>query len=85
MVILLGIENKLQIKILYVQKIALCGSQVSSAAPFQYISLASSLYKLSSLSFKFDCLCGLAVRVHGYTTEMYCASCEVRTEFIYVM
>jgi hypothetical protein len=20
-----------------------------------------------------------------YTTEMYCASCEVRTEFIYVM
>jgi hypothetical protein len=24
------------------------------------------------------------VRVSGYTTEMYCASCEVRTEFIYV-
>jgi hypothetical protein len=23
------------------------------------------------------------VRVPGYTTEMYCASCEVRTEFIY--
>jgi hypothetical protein len=22
------------------------------------------------------------VRAHGYTTEMYCASCEVRTEFI---
>jgi hypothetical protein len=21
----------------------------------------------------------------GHTTEMYCASCEVRTEFIYVM
>jgi hypothetical protein len=21
----------------------------------------------------------------GYTTEMYCVSCEVRTEFIYVM
>jgi hypothetical protein len=31
------------------------------------------------------CLCALAVRVTGYTTEMYCASCEVRTEFIYVM
>jgi hypothetical protein len=30
-------------------------------------------------------LCGLVVRVLGYTTEMYCASCEVRTEFIYVM
>jgi hypothetical protein len=32
-----------------------------------------------------DRLCGLMVRVPGYTTEMYCASCEVRTEFIYVM
>jgi hypothetical protein len=30
-------------------------------------------------------LCGLVVRVPGYITEMYCASCEVRTEFIYVM
>jgi hypothetical protein len=34
---------------------------------------------------KSDRLCGLVVRVPGYTTEMYCASCEVRTEFIYVM
>jgi hypothetical protein len=25
------------------------------------------------------------VRVPGYTTEMYCVSSEVRTEFIYVM
>jgi hypothetical protein len=25
------------------------------------------------------------IRVSGYTTEMYCVSCEVRTEFIYVM
>jgi hypothetical protein len=33
----------------------------------------------------FDRLCGLVVRVPGYTTEMYCASCEVRTGFIYVM
>jgi hypothetical protein len=32
-----------------------------------------------------DRLCGLVVRVPGYTTEMYCASCEVRTEFIYIM
>jgi hypothetical protein len=32
-----------------------------------------------------DRLCGLVVRVLGYRTEMYCASCEVRTEFIYVM
>jgi hypothetical protein len=32
-----------------------------------------------------DRVCGLVVRVPGYTTEMYCDSCEVRTEFIYVM
>jgi hypothetical protein len=30
-------------------------------------------------------LCGLAVRVPVYRTEMYCVSCEVRTEFIYIM
>jgi hypothetical protein len=29
-----------------------------------------------------DRLCGLVVRVRGYWTEMYCVSCEVRTEFI---
>jgi hypothetical protein len=29
-------------------------------------------------------LCGVVVRVPAYRTEMYCASCEVRTEFIYV-
>jgi hypothetical protein len=28
---------------------------------------------------------GLVVRVPGYRWEMYCVSCEVRTEFIYVM
>jgi hypothetical protein len=27
----------------------------------------------------------VGTRVPGYTAEMYCASCEVRTEFIYVM
>jgi hypothetical protein len=32
-----------------------------------------------------DSLCGLAVRVPGYRTEMYCDYCEARTEFIYVM
>jgi hypothetical protein len=29
-------------------------------------------------------LCGLVVGVPGYRTDMYCVSCEVRTEFIYV-
>jgi hypothetical protein len=32
-----------------------------------------------------DRLCGLVARVPGYIREIYCASCEVRTEFIYVM
>jgi hypothetical protein len=33
---------------------------------------------------KVDRLCGLVVRVLGCTTEMYCVSCEVRTEFIHL-
>jgi hypothetical protein len=32
-----------------------------------------------------DRLCGLGVRVPGYRTEMYCDSCKVRTEFMYIM
>jgi hypothetical protein len=46
-------------------------------------------YKNAALSFyTFSCLdrlCGLVVRVPGYRTEIYCVSCEVRTEFIYVV
>jgi hypothetical protein len=34
---------------------------------------------------KVDRLYGLVVRVPVHRTEMYCASCEVRTEFMYVM
>jgi hypothetical protein len=34
---------------------------------------------------KVDRLCGLVVRVPGYTTEMYCVSCKVRTEIINVL
>jgi hypothetical protein len=34
---------------------------------------------------KVDRLCGLVVRVPGYKTEMYCVSCEVQIEFIYVV
>jgi hypothetical protein len=33
---------------------------------------------------KVDRLCGLVVRVPGYRSEMYCVSCEIRTEFIYI-
>jgi hypothetical protein len=34
---------------------------------------------------KGDRLCGLVVRVPGCRMEIYCVSCEVQTEFIYVM
>jgi hypothetical protein len=38
---------------------------------------------------KVDCLCGVVVRVPGYRTDIYiyiyCVTCEIRTEFIYVM
>jgi hypothetical protein len=30
-----------------------------------------------------DRLCGPVVRVPGYRSDMYCVSCEVRTEFMY--
>jgi hypothetical protein len=42
-------------------------------------------YNLEVCWFIHDRLCGLEVRVPGHTTEMYCASCEVQTQFIYVM
>jgi hypothetical protein len=38
-----------------------------------------------SRNYELDRLCGLVVRVPGYTMELYCGSCDVRTEFIYVM
>jgi hypothetical protein len=31
---------------------------------------------------KVEHLCSLVVRVPGYRVEMYCDSCDVRTEFI---
>jgi hypothetical protein len=40
-----------------------------------FLQISSEVYRL----------CGLVVRVPDYRTEMYCASCRVRTEFIYVM
>jgi hypothetical protein len=42
-------------------------------------------HKLDQEYTAMDRLCGLVVRVPVYTTEIYCVSCEVRTEFIYVM
>jgi hypothetical protein len=40
---------------------------------------------VSCKSLQWDLLCGLVVRVPSYRSEMYCVSCEVRTEFMYVM
>jgi hypothetical protein len=40
---------------------------------------------VSPSCFNTELLCGLVVRVPGCRTEMYCASCEVQTEFVYVM
>jgi hypothetical protein len=34
------------------------------------------------LIFRSDRLCGLVVRFPGYRTEMYCASCKVRTGYV---
>jgi thioredoxin-related protein len=34
---------------------------------------------------RMNTLCSLVVRVPGYRTEMYCVSCEVRTELICAM
>jgi hypothetical protein len=35
--------------------------------------------------FSVDRICGVAVRVPGCRTEMYCDACEVQTVFIHVM
>jgi hypothetical protein len=54
--------------------------------PFECISLAhvgsTDIILRNTIC---DRLCGLVIRVPGYRAEMYCVSCEVRTEFIYVM
>jgi hypothetical protein len=55
---------------------------------FHFLWLQSRVRMMTTLTKKLeihDRLCGLVVRVPGYWTEMYCVSCEVRTEFIYVM
>jgi hypothetical protein len=58
--------------------LSLLGGESASAA-----ELYTQCY--SPVSQEVHHLCGLVVRVPGYTTEMYCDSCEVRTEFIYAM
>jgi hypothetical protein len=48
----------------------------------EYDAIVNSLNFLCKSA---DRLCGLVARVPGYRTEMYCVSCEVQTELIYVM
>jgi hypothetical protein len=59
-----------------------CGSRAGDQECRRPFAL---MYKISKLLVNLDRLCGLVVRVPGCTMEMYCVSCEVRTEFIYVM
>jgi hypothetical protein len=52
------------------------------------LKLVPVLYNLHTLILLNDLLCGLVVKIsllQGYRTEKYCVSCEVQTEFIYVM
>jgi hypothetical protein len=49
-----------------------------------YMKIAGSFIRFNFVldMINHDRPCGLVIRVPGYTTEMYCDSCEVRTEFI---
>jgi hypothetical protein len=53
------------------------------------VSLHSLIFSCRLIEFRsfsgHSATCDLVVSVPGYTTEKYCASCEVRTECIYVM
>jgi hypothetical protein len=46
------------------------------------LKLTDSSIRIHDVVHNFDRLCGLVVRVPGCRMHMYCASCEVRTEFI---
>jgi hypothetical protein len=72
----------------HVQAVVLLFPETSFQKKTCYRSLrliGSSLGYLTTLWQIYDRLCGLVVRVPGYATEMYWVSCEVRTEFIYVI
>jgi hypothetical protein len=61
---------------------------VTPAANDEALNAFPNVYTISKFVLTFtlvDRLCGLVVRVPGYRTEMYCDSCEVRTEFLYVI
>jgi hypothetical protein len=61
------------------------GVNVSTAflfSPVTQTKLLSNIIRRIYVTITVDRLCGLVVRVPGYRTQMYCASCEVRIEFI---
>jgi hypothetical protein len=61
-------------------------SKVPKGGPIpRRINWSTDCRPQEELQLQLDRLCGLVVGLPSYTTEMYCVSCEVRTEFIYVM
>jgi hypothetical protein len=53
---------------------------------FEYFLLIRlNIINFSWYAYFKDRLCGVVVRVPGYRSDIYCVTCEVRTEFIYVM
>jgi hypothetical protein len=90
-----GIENtSLSIHVLTVTKLCALtwAGQHVFTSPNKFLcprpssgSQKSNSFNFYSLTLKMDRLCGLVVRFPGYRMDMYCASCEVRTEFIYAM
>jgi hypothetical protein len=47
----------------------------------QEIKLGSNVKRY----FVIDRLCGLVLRVPGYGTEIFCVSCELQTEYLYML
>jgi hypothetical protein len=70
--------------ILYPQKLAIT-SPTSGGRSVGIVNSRTQTMEFVCFYKKVDLLCGLVVRVPDYRPEMYCDSCEVRTEFIYVM
>jgi hypothetical protein len=69
----------------YWRVLLLPAQQSRSVATFHNAESLCLQVECYTIRKSFDRLCDLVVRVPGYITKMYCVSCEVRTEFIYVM
>jgi hypothetical protein len=58
--------------------LAYSAKKIKAEPPAPYLILKPETNSDSPSAKSKGVLCGLAVRVPGYTTEMYCVSCEVR-------